>query len=139
MQCHNFQNTCIQPILNLYIQDNLIFFALSVSVDVQHLSQELESDKNNTVEKCRNVIVNTIRDMVEEKCKEYDEIRYISRESLTSQIRFIYHTSNGRSDDTDILGKNENYNKLINIHAILSVYRIKTFHTCCIIQPKVYI
>ena len=48
----------------------------------------------------------------------YDALRvYIRREPLFVQARFLFHTSGGWADDTEIIAKDENHGALLALHA----------------------
>lgn len=102
---------------------------ICTAYDIYNLTNVLCDDEKNDFETCKHSIIGIIRNMIEEKDEEYDEVRvYIHRTRYFSQIRFIYHTPNGWHDDADIIFRQGNYQNLIKLHAYLECVEDKKLH-----------
>lgn len=77
-------------------------------------------DEKRPIQECQKTVIDCIEDMVSNAEIEYDELLiYVRRKRLFAQVRFVMHTLNGWVEDTAILGRPENYGKLINLHAYI--------------------
>jgi len=120
-----------KPNIDKYLKGDLLsdyektYFSLRAvcaSYDVYCLRRKTKEEILSDPSTLRSFATSVITSMIEESGVKYDEVKvYVYRDRYFCQIRFIYRTKDCWQDDAELIGKASNYDKLIELHAVMEL------------------
>ena len=94
----------------------------------------------NYYQKLAQAIIDNIMEMLRRDNLTYEKLKiYIRKERLFNQVRFIFFSSDGWIDDSEIIAKPENYEFLIAIHAMVTDVTATALRDCgCYVSDDIH-
>ena len=102
-------------------KDNLLFVKAAVKSIEKYGDVRFDWADDVSCDHHKNLakdLINHIENLIRNSNYSYDKLKiYVRKERIFTQVRFLFHNSDGWNDDYDIIKKPDNHETLIAIHA----------------------